>query len=112
MSEKFGIFAQDLKIRVTNNIKQAGKVTIIPCSMGFQQQDKTYANEWVDVKVFAGQFQDLAIAVQKGDQIKVNGRMTMSQYNDKKSWQILCDEFEIIGKTAEVKQIETEDVPF
>jgi single-stranded DNA-binding protein len=97
----FGIFAQDLRLKVTNDVKSAGKILIVPCSMGFKQKDNSWVNEWVDVVVFEGEYYKPAIALNKGDRITVNGRMIMKQYNDKKSWQVLCDRFET-----------TEDAPF
>ena len=91
MDEKFGIYAVNQRLKVTNEVKSAGKVLIIPCSMGFKQKDKTWVNEWVDVVVFEGEVHDTAQGVKKGDQITVNGRLTMKSWNDKKSWQILCE---------------------
>lgn len=91
MAEKFGIYAIDLKLKVTNDVKPAGKVINIPCQMGFKQQDGTWVNEWITVTVFQGEFYDTAQIVQKGNSITVNGRMTMKSWNDKKSWSILCD---------------------
>jgi single-stranded DNA-binding protein len=90
--EKFGIFAVNQKLKVTNDIKDAGKVLIIPCSMGFRQQDKTWVNEWVDVVVFNGMNHEIAKGIRKGDHITVSGRLMMKEYNSKKSWQILADE--------------------
>jgi single-stranded DNA-binding protein len=91
MAEKFGIYAVNLKLKVTNNPKVLAKVVIIPCSMGFQQQDKTWVNEWIDVVVFAGELYGQAQKITKGDQITVGGRLSMKEYNGKKSWQILAD---------------------
>ena len=91
MGDDFGIFAKDLRLKVTNNVKQAGKVIIIPCQMGFKQQDGSWVNEWVDLVVFQGGNYTPAMSVIKGDSITVNGRMVLKSWNDKKSWNILCD---------------------
>ena len=50
--EEFGLFAKQLKVKVTNEIKKFDRAWRIPCSMGFRQQDKTYVNEWIDLVVF------------------------------------------------------------
>jgi single-stranded DNA-binding protein len=94
MSDDFGIFARDLRLKVTNNIKQAGKVIIIPCQMGFKQQDGSWVNEWVDLVVFQGSNYDLALSVDKGATINASGRFVLKEYQGKKSWQILCDHLE------------------
>lgn len=113
--EQFGIFAKDKRLKVTNAVKGAGQVLIIPCSMGFKQKDGTWVNEWVDCIVFAGGLYDTAQSIQKGDQITVSGRLTMKQWQDKKSWQILCDELKLYGESAQSygqgEQPE-DDVPF
>lgn len=95
--EKSGIFAVNQKLKVTNGIKDAGKVLIIPCSIGFMQADKKWVNEWIDVVVFNGQNYETAQTVKKSDNIIVNGRMTMKSWNDKKSLQILCDTLEVVA---------------
>jgi len=113
----FGIFAQDLKLKVTNEVKKAGRIFIIPCSMGFAPKKGStdpWVNEWVDVVVFEGSNYELAETVEKGDKITVSGRMTMKEYNGKKSWQILCDKLEVAGKPhgEPVKQVPIDSVPF
>jgi single-stranded DNA-binding protein len=113
MSEDFGIFAKDLRLKVTNNVRQAGKVIIIPCQMGFKQQDGSWVNEWVDLVVFQGGNYTPAMSVIKGETITVNGRMVMKSWNDKKSWNILCDD--LLVPNAGVTQSggsQDSDVPF
>lgn len=113
MSDDFGIFVKDLRLKVTNNVKQAGKVIIIPCQMGFKQQDGSWVNEWVDVTVFQGGNYTPAMSVIKGETITVNGRMVMKSWNDKKSWNILCDD--LLVPNAGVTQSggsQDSDVPF
>ena len=115
--EEFGIFAKQLKVKVTNAIKKFDKVWRIPCSMGFRQQNKTYVNEWVDLVVFSDLF-DTCEGIEKGDQLTVFGRLTLSEYTDKqgdkkKSWSILCSEI----RTDKPKAVDREqppitDVPF
>ena len=95
MSERFGIFAENLNVKVTNDPKVSEKVTRIPCSMGFKDKkaDK-WVNEWVDVVVFD---KSLSEGIVKGDRLKVSGRLTLSEWTDKqgntkKSWSILVEE--------------------
>ncbi len=81
--EEFGLFAKQLKVKVTNEIKKFDRAWRIPCSMGFRQQDKTYVNEWIDLVVF----QDLipqCEGIEKGDYLTVFGRLTLTEYTDKK----------------------------
>jgi single-stranded DNA-binding protein len=113
MSEQFGLFAKDQRLKVTNEVKSAGQVLIIPCSMGFKQKDGTWVNEWVDCVVFAGGLYDIAQSIQKGEQITVGGRLTMKQWKDKKSWQILCDDLSVSGSQSHGKgEQPDQDVPF
>lgn len=114
--EEFGIFAKQLKVKVTNAIKKFDKVWRIPCSMGFRQQDKTYVNEWVDLVVFSDLF-DTCEGIEKGDQLTVFGRLTLSEYTDKKgekkkSWQILCSEIRSDKKPIDREQVPITEVPF
>lgn len=114
MDEKFGIYAANQRLKVTNDVKPAGKVLIIPCSMGFKQKDGTWVNEWIDVVVFEGEAHDTAQSVKKGDQITVNGRLTMKSWNDKKSWQILCEDLKVYGEAAQSygQGAQPDDIPF
>ena len=108
----FGIFAQDLKVKVTNEPKSAGKLVIIPCAMGFKNQDK-WINEWVDVVVFPQQveLQEIARMAARGMRITVNGRMNLNSYNDKKTWQIYADRIDGIGQDGPTGKA-TDDIPF
>ena len=114
--EEFGIYAKQLKCKVTNAIKKFDRAWRIPCSIGFKQQDKTYVNEWMDVIVF----QDLipkCELIEKGDTITVFGRLTLSEYTDKKgdkkkNWQILCSEIRTDKKAVNYEQPPIEDIPF
>lgn len=114
--EEFGIFAKQLKVKVTNAIKKFDKVWRIPCSMGFRQQDKTYVNEWVDLVVFSDLF-DTCEGIEKGDYLTVFGRLTLTEYTDKKgekkkSWQILCSEIRSDKKPIDREQVPITEVPF
>lgn len=115
--EEFGIYAKQLKVKVTNAIKKFDKVWRIPCSMGFRQQDKTYVNEWIDLVVFSDLFQDCE-GIEKGDYLTVFGRLTLSEYTDKqgdkkKSWSILCSEIRTDKpKGQDREQPPLEDIPF
>lgn len=96
MSEEFGFYARNALLKVTNEVFKSESLWKIPCSMWFKQRDKTYVNEWVDVLVFPDLFKD-AENIQKGDKIKVFGRLTLSEWTSKsgekkKTWQILASE--------------------
>lgn len=114
--EEFGLFAKQLKVKVTNEIKKFDRAWRIPCSMGFRQQDKTYVNEWIDLVVF----QDLipqCEGIEKGDYLTVFGRLTLTEYTDKKgekkkSWQILCSEIRSDKKPIDREQVPITEVPF
>jgi single-stranded DNA-binding protein len=114
MDDKFGIYAVNQRLKVTNDVKAAGKVLIIPCSMGFKQQDGKWVNEWIDAVVFEGEHYETAQSVQKGNQITVNGRLTLKSWNDKKSWQILCEDLNVHGGAIQSygQAAQGEDVPF
>jgi single-stranded DNA-binding protein len=115
--EEFGIFAKQLKVKVSNAVKKFDKVWRIPCSMGFKQQDKTYVNEWVDLVVFSDLFQDCE-GIEKGDYLTVFGRLTLTEWSDKKgdkkkSWQILCSEIRTDKpKGQDREQPPLDSVPF
>jgi hypothetical protein len=115
--EEFGIFAKQLKVKVSNAVKKFDKVWRIPCSMGFKQQDKTYVNEWVDLVVFSDLFQDCE-GIEKGDYLTVFGRLTLTEWSDKKgdkkkSWQILCSEIRTDKpKAVDREQPPLEEIPF
>jgi hypothetical protein len=115
--DEFGIFAKQLKVKVTNAIKKFDKVWRIPCSMGFRQQDKTYVNEWIDLVVFSDLF-DTCEGIEKGDYLTVFGRLNLSEYADKKgdkkkSWSILCNEIRTDKpKGQDREQPPLTDVPF
>ena len=115
--EEFGIYAKQLKVKVSNAVKKFDKVWRIPCSMGFRQQDKTYVNEWVDLVIFDNLF-NYCMDVQKGDMLTVFGRLTLSEWTDKKgdtkkSWSILCSEIRTDKPQAvDREQVPLTDVPF
>jgi len=114
--EEFGIFAKQLKVKVSNAVKKFDKVWKIPCSVGFRQQDKSYVNEWVDLIVFDNLFQDCEL-IEKGDMLTVFGRLNLQEYTDKqgqkkKSWQILCSEIRTDKKCVNYEQPPIDSVPF
>ena len=114
--EEFGIFAKQLKVMVTNDVKKYEKLWVIPCSMGFKRQDKTYVNEWIALVVF----QDLipqCEGIEKGDYLTVFGRLTLSEYTDKKgdkkkSWSMLCSKIRSDKKPIDREQVPITEVPF
>ncbi len=87
-----------------------------PAQWGLRQQDKTYVNEWIDLVVF----QDLipqCEGIEKGDYLTVFGRLTLTEYTDKKgekkkSWQILCSEIRSDKKPIDREQVPITEVPF
>ena len=87
---EFGIFAKDLLCKVTIEPTHREKVTSIPCSIGFKQKDGSWVNEFVDVLLFKDNL-GLGGEINKGDKIKVTGRMNLSEYKDKKKWSIFAD---------------------
>ena len=91
----FGFFVKDIMVKVTNPVARYDKVARIPVAVGFKQRDKTWVNEWMDVVVFPDLFQAIEL-VEKGDRIKVSGRLQLSEYTNKsgevkKQWSIIAD---------------------
>ena len=82
MSEekKWGFFAVNVKMKVTNDIKDFPTMCKIPCSVGFRQKDKTYVNEWVDVLLNHDQ-EEMTQGIKKGSMIEVCGHLNVSEYN-------------------------------
>lgn len=106
-----GVFAQGLKVKVTNAPRKAGSLVILPCAMGFKNKE-AWTNEWVEVVVFAQSgLQEQAERISKGDRINVSGRMSLETYNEKKSWKIYAD---AIGYESDPKPKDKpiDDVPF
>ena len=68
-------------------------------------------NEWVDATIFPGDYYTPAMTVIKGDTITVSGRMVMKSWNDKKSWNILCDVL-IVPNAAQSGGSQEPDIPF
>jgi hypothetical protein len=110
--KRYGIFAEDLKVKVTNEIKE-GKLIKIPCQMWFKIKDKEYCYEWIDVCLSQANF-PLANGIKKGDKITVSGQMTMSEYNGKKQWTLWATELKSdkpVGEDVKHEPI-NDDVPF
>ena len=112
--EKFGIYAINLWVKVTNNHRRAGKLVVVPGQMGFKQRDGSWVNEWVDVILFENLQDEIP---EKGERIQVSGRMDLSEWKEKKQWRIYADS---IGggeaKRTPANDVGTlpdgEDVPF
>lgn len=106
----FGFMAHHVRVKVTNEPRQAGTFLKIPGQVGFQQKDKKYVNEWFDVMVPP----DLEIEKpEKGDFLYVTGKVGCSEWQGKKQWVIWANEIE--GKEKEERPPVTpadEDVPF
>jgi single-stranded DNA-binding protein len=119
MENKFGLFAINQNVKVTQDPKIFDKIAKIPCSMGFKDKAGKWVNEWVDVICFK---KEQADGIAKGDKIKVTGRLNLSEYENKKgekvkSWQILVDEIEVTKAEGNTfvgnRDIpEDQDIPF
>ena len=90
---EFGILAKSNHFKVTNVVKRFDNLVIIPCSMSFKDNKGNWVNEWCDVKV-SGPDMRLANGIEKGDKISVSGKMSLTEYNGKKSWQCWATEIE------------------
>jgi hypothetical protein len=109
---RFGIFAETLRVKVTNDVKMFDKLIKIPCQMWFKIKEKEYCYEWLDVCLSPANF-DLADGIVKGDKIIVSGQMTMNEYNEKKSWSLWANEVHKERKAeSEPYQAPLGDSPF
>lgn len=104
---RFGIFVENFVVKVTNEVREFEKLTKIPCQMWFKIGKGKYCYEWVDVLLSQDKVA-LADGISKGDKIAVWGSMQMTEYNDKKSWNIWATDIEKQHKTETTQ----EDVPF
>lgn len=103
---KFGIFAQNLRVKVTQPPQNLDRVSFVNCQMGFKNsQTGVWSNEWVKLKVFAPHLQT-AQQIQKDMRLEVSGRMVLEsreyQGQEKKEWVILIGEdggLQIQGRT-------------
>jgi single-stranded DNA-binding protein len=101
--ERSGVYAENLRLKVTKEPKHWDKVSRIPCQAGFKQQD-AWVNRWVDVVWFAKN--GPAPQVAKGDVIYVTGRWveterTGNDGNKYEGREVLADE---VRTTATPKQ--------
>jgi len=113
MSEekKWGFFADNVKMKVTNDLKDYPKMVKIPCSTGFKQKDKTYVNVWVDVLVNKNH-EEMTQGIQKGSSIEVCGNLSISEYNGKKQWSVWADSIVDLSQPNVPQTAPMEDVPF
>jgi hypothetical protein len=118
--DRFGIFAESVRVKVTNEPRMAGeKARVIPGQVGFRQRDKSYVNEWFDVIIFQGSGL-MDTEIKKGDVFKVSGRVDCSEYQGKKQWKIYADTLEYAEKKQGYQELhqepeplpDSEDVPF
>lgn len=72
----FGIYAQELRIKVTREPKNVGRWIKVGGQIGFKQQDGSYVNRWVEVWFPAS----TAPTISKGDVLKVSGRYTETEH--------------------------------
>ena len=121
MADRFGIFAEDLRVRIHGEPKDVGKMVVVNGSIGFKQYGSdAYANEWVKLKFFPSTA-DAGRSISKGDAVKVSGRMALEEreweqktYRD---WVILVDSLEPIGGIRREEQStpaseQMDDLPF
>ena len=118
----FGIFAQDVRAKVTQELKKFGKVIRIPVSIGFKSQDK-WANEFFDIVVFEAMHDQVSDLSPK-DQVTVSGRVQLTEWTDKagntkKRWEILARTIETSKAVKETPPAydplpddDNSDVPF
>ena len=113
MSEKkFGIYAIDLWVKVTNAHRNAGKLIVVPGQMGFKQRDGSWVNEWIDIILFERLQGNIP---KKGERVQVSGRMDCSEYKEKKQWKVFADELKRQGepeRAPEPGPLPDDDVPF
>lgn len=100
---KIGFYAEQAPLKVTQAPKVFERMVKVPCQMGFKNGD-TWTNEWVDV-LLTKDLMKFADGIEKGDKLNVWGRMELTTYKDKKSWNIWASEIEMREKK------ETKDVP-
>jgi hypothetical protein len=88
MQDKFGIFMECMRCKVTNEPRDKNFGTILPCQIGFKKND-VWCNVWVDVMVT----EKTAInhAPSNGDLLTVSGRMDYREYNGKPQWSVWAD---------------------
>jgi len=98
--------ADDLWVKVTNEPRQAGSMTVVPGSMGFKQRDGKYINEWIDVLITDKTAHDGTPS--KGDRISVTGRVDCGEYNGKKQWKVWADK---VSAQGEPKQADAGPLP-
>ena len=101
IDEKFGLFAINFNVKVTQEPKEFANMIKIPCSMGFKSKDGFWVNEWISVLVFD---KSLSEGIVKGDRIKVSGRVVLTEWvnktaEKKKEWTCFADEILKTGET-------------
>jgi hypothetical protein len=103
MDERFGIFAERLRVRVNREPLQLEKITIISGSVGFKQQDDTWVNRFVTVKVFSNG-PTVPDGLGKGSVLDVSGRFVLEKRESGgqvyENWVILADEVNVQGAPA------------
>lgn len=93
--DNFGIFMKDMRLKVTSGPRQTPKMTILPCQMGFNDNG-TWYNVWVSVLVTSRT--NAQIVANRGDIIKVSGRMDYKEYQSKPQWSVWADSVEPYGQ--------------
>ena len=78
----FGLYAHDLRVKVTREPATVGSWLKVGGQIGYKQKDGSYINRWVEVWFPAA----TAPTISKGDVLKVSGRYTETEreYQGKK----------------------------
>ena len=100
---KYGFYATDVYAKITDTIRESGKVKRVPVVIGFKQYDATWVNKYFTIVVFEKNF-EIIENMGKGDRVKVSGRVTVSNWTNKEGetkeqWSILADEISLVDTT-------------
>lgn len=111
MAERFGMYMEDMRCKVTNDPRELNFGTSVPCSIGFKDKDNNWTNIWVDVLVT--QKTDITIPLQKGDSFKCCGRMDCRTWQDKPQWSCWADRVEPLQQQQQTHGVQQMDeAPF
>lgn len=87
--DRFGVFMENMRCKVTNQQRVFDWGTIVPCQIGFKDYKGQWHNMWIDIKILKNTNCDRLIT--KGDVITVSGRMDYSEYQGKPQWVVTAD---------------------
>lgn len=94
MNDRGGWKADRVRFKVTQDSKQAGRFTRVPCQAGWKNKDGQWTNKWVDVMDRnAGEYR-------KGDVLEVTGNLNVEdrEWNGQKreQWTVWADEIKFM----------------